>query len=255
MPRIIFGVNQISEAIKSSRPPEKLFILHGTRGSYLQEVIALANNNKVLIEQVGRLRFTQLGGDRRAQGLAALISDYEFWEIEDIVALAKERDEAAFIALLDNIEDPRNLGAVIRSAEGLGVHGLIIPKHRAVGITETVASSSAGAMAHMAISRVTNLVNAIEELQEAGVWIVGLDHDAEQSILDIDLKGPIGVVMGSEGKGIRRLVKQKCDFLARIPMQGMVNSLNVSVAAAIFFYETRHQRGFITSEVDEIEES
>ena len=243
MPNVIFGINPIIEALKSPHPPEKVFIVHGAKGNGLKEVINLATARRVLFEQVGRLRFAQLGGDRQAQGVAALISDFTYSEPEDILSVAGERKEPPFIALLDNIEDPRNFGAIIRSAECSGVHGLIIPKHRTVGMTDTVASTSAGAMAHMAISRVTNLVNTIDTLKKAGVWIVGADHEGDQLIYEADLTGPIGIVLGNEGKGMRRLVKQKCDFLVRIPMRGQVNSLNVSVAAGILFYEIIRQRG------------
>ena len=269
MPKIIFGVNPIIEALKSEHPPEKIFIVHGVKGPGLRDIITLATTKRVLFEQVGRLRFAQLGGDRSAQGVAALISDFEYCTLEDILQVAKERNEPPLIALLDNIEDPRNFGAIIRSAECTGVHGIVIPKHRAVGMTDTVATTSAGAISHIAVSRVTNLINAMEELKAAGVWIAGADQEGEKLVHEADLKGPIGIVLGSEGKGMRRLVKQKCDFLIRIPLKGKINSLNVSVAAGIIFYETLRQRGnhhpkevtesvaadFTQSEAQEIPES
>ncbi len=242
MPKIIFGFNPIIEALKSDRPPEKIFILHGTHGAGVRDILNLATAQKIPIEQVGKLRFTQLGGDNRSQRIAALISEYDYSELTTILEIAKKKKQPAFIGLLSNLEDPRNFGAIIRSAECAGVHGLVIPKHRAVGITETVASSSAGAMSHVAISKVTNLITAMDELKEAGVWIVGADQSADKTIYEIDLKGPIAVVVGGENKGIRRLLKERCDFIARIPMKGKVNSLNASVAAAIVFFEVVRQR-------------
>lgn len=242
MPKMIYGINPIMEALKSEVPPEKIFIAHGARGIGIREIMSLASKRKVLFEQVGRLRFTQLGGERTSQNVAALISEYEYREITDILEVAQNREEPAQIALLDNIEDPRNFGAIIRSAEAFGIHGVVIPKHRAVGITDTVASTSAGTMAHMAISRVTNLVTTMEELKEAGIWIAGAVQDTEKTIYEMDFTGPMAIVMGSEGKGIRRLVRDKCDYLFRIPMKGKVNSLNVSVAAGIIFHEVFRQR-------------
>lgn len=242
MPKVIFGFNPILEALKSDRPPEKVFILHGSHGTAVRDVLNLAISQKIPVEQVGKLRFTQLGGDNRSQRIAALISEFDYCDVSIIMDIAQKKKQPAFIGLLSDIEDPRNFGAIIRSAECAGIHGLIIPKHRAVGITETVASSSAGAMSHIAISKVTNLVTSIDELKEAGVWIVGADQSADKTIYEIDLKGPIGVIVGGESKGIRRLLKEKCDFIARIPMKGKINSLNASVAAALFFFEVVRQR-------------
>lgn len=242
MPQVIFGINPVIEALKSARPPEKIFIQFGAQGSGVREVIQLAKTNRVLFEEVSKPRFAQMGGDNRAQGVAALISEYEYRTVADLLEIARERNEPPLIALLDNLEDPHNLGAIIRSAECLGVHGIVIPKHRAVNITETVSSSSAGALAHLAIVRVTNLVSTMDELKSAGLWIVGADHDGDRLLAETDLKGPIGLVLGSEGKGLRRLVKESCDFIVRIPMQGRVNSLNVSAAAAVLFYEAIRQR-------------
>lgn len=242
MPKYIFGINPVIEALKSAKPPEKIFIQHGARGAGIRDILNLAKTRRVLFEEVGKLRFTQMGGGKQSNGVAALISEYEYRTLEDVLEIARERNEPPLVALLDNIEDPRNLGAIIRSTECLGVHGIIIPKHRAVNITETVASSSAGALAHVAVVRVTNLVNTIEKLKELGLWIFGADHDGEKLLSETDLSGPIGIVLGSEGKGMRRLVKNKCDFIVKIPMKGLVNSLNVSVAAAIIFYEAVRQR-------------
>jgi len=242
MPQVIFGINPVIEALKSVRPPEKIYIQFGAQGNGVREVIQLAKTNRVLFEEVSKPRFAQMGGDNRAQGVAALISEYEYRTVADLLEIARERNEPPLIALLDNLEDPHNLGAIIRSAECLGVHGIVIPKHRAVNITDTVSSSSAGALAHLAMVRVTNLVNTIDELKSAGLWIVGADHDGDRLLADTDLKGPIGLVLGSEGKGLRRLVKESCDFIVRIPMKGRVNSLNVSAAAAVLFYEAIRQR-------------
>jgi 23S rRNA (guanosine2251-2'-O)-methyltransferase len=242
MPQLIFGINPVIEALKSEKPPDKIFIQFAAQGSGVREIILLAKSKRVLFEEVSKIRFAQMGGDNRAQGVAALISEYEYRTVAELLEIARERNEPPLIALLDNIEDPHNLGAIIRSAECLGVHGIVIPKHRAVNITETVSSSSAGALAHLAVVRVTNLVSAIEELKAAGLWIVGADHDGDRRLAETDLKGPTGIVLGSEGKGMRRLVKEACDFITRIPMKGRVNSLNVSVAAAVLFYEAVRQR-------------
>jgi len=251
MPKIIFSHNPIMEALKSEKPPEKIYVLHGTRGVASRDIVEMATEKRIPIEQVGRLRFKQLGATKHSQGVAALISEYDFYTVEQILKIARKRNEPPVIALLSNIENPMNLGAIIRSAECAGVHGIVIPKHRAVGITESVATSSAGAMAHIAIARVTNLANAIEELKAAGIWIAGADQDGEKLYYETDFTGPTGIVIGSEGKGIRRLVKEKCDFLVKIPNKGQVNSLNASVAAGIMFFEIVRQRE-LSAENDEV---
>ncbi|MCI0513233.1 23S rRNA (guanosine(2251)-2'-O)-methyltransferase RlmB [candidate division KSB1 bacterium] len=242
MPKIIFGINPVLEALKSDNPPEKVYLLFQMSGPGIREVIQLAERNKVTWEQVDRARWQQIGADKHAQGVAALIAEYDYRSVADILQMAQQQNEPAFVTLLDNLEDPRNFGAIIRSADAAGVHGIIIPKHRAVGITEIVASSSAGALAHSTIARETNLITAIDELKRAGVWIYGSDHTATQTIYQTDLTSPLAIVIGSEGKGMRRLVRENCDFLMRIPMKGKINSLNASVAAAVIFFEVLRQR-------------
>ena len=242
MPKMIFGINPVLEALRSDKPPEKIFVMHNAGGPSINAVFELATTKKILYEKVGKLRFTQIGGGKNHQGVAALISEYDYATIPQILEIAAKRNEPPYIALLDGITDPHNLGAVIRSAECAGVHGIIIPKHRAVGMTEVVAKTSAGALAHMAIAKVTNLANAIDELKEAGVWIAGTDQAGESSLHETNFTGPIGIIIGSEGSGMRRLVKEKCDFMVQIPMKGKISSLNASVAAALLFFEVSRQR-------------
>lgn len=242
MPKMIFGINPVLEALRSDKPPEKIFVMHNTGGPSINAVFELATTKRILYEKVGKLRFTQIGGGKNHQGVAALISEFDYSTIAEILEIAVKRNEKPYVALLDGITDPHNLGAVIRSAECAGVHGIIIPKHRAVGMTEVVAKTSAGALAHMAIAKVTNLANAIDELKEAGVWIAGTDQSGESSLHETKFTGPIGIIIGSEGSGMRRLVKEKCDFMVQIPMKGKISSLNASVAAALMFFEVSRQR-------------
>lgn len=242
MSKIIFGRNPVLEALKSEQAIDRIFILHGQQGMNIQKILSLAQERKIAIRMIDKPRLTQMTGTKNSQGVAALIADYRYWEIADILAIAKERGEPALIALLDGIEDPHNLGAIIRSAECAGVHGIIIPEHRAASLTETVAKTSAGALSYMPVAKVINLVPAMDELKEAGLWIAGATDDAEKDVYHTNLTGPIGIVIGNEGTGIRRLVKEKCDFLIRIPIKGRVGSLNASVAAGVVFFEVGRQR-------------
>lgn len=243
MAKIIFGRNPVLEALKADQAIDKIFILHGLQGNAIREIFSSARQRNVRIELIDKQRLAQMTDAKNSQGIVASISEYQYKNIADILQIAGERKQPPLVALLDGIEDPHNLGAIIRSAECAGVHGVIIPKHRAVGLTETVAKTSAGALAHIAIARVTNLVPAIEELKQAGLWIAGTAGDAQQSLYQADyLAGPLAVVIGSEGKGIRRLIREKCDFLLHIPMNGKINSLNASVAAGVLLFEIVRQR-------------
>ncbi|MBN1349393.1 23S rRNA (guanosine(2251)-2'-O)-methyltransferase RlmB [candidate division KSB1 bacterium] len=242
MENIIVGRNPVLEALKAGQKIEKIFMLHGQKGAVLQKIFSAAREANVTIETIDQQRFTQISNAKTAQGIAALIAEYRYREISEILAIARNRHEQPFIVLLDGIEDPHNLGAIIRSAECAGAHGVIIPKHRAVGLTESVIKASAGALAHIAVAKITNLVQGMDELKQAGCWIAGASGEAEQDIYQADFSGALGVVIGSEGRGLRRLVQQKCDFLIRIPMRGNIASLNASVAAGIIFFEIARQR-------------
>jgi len=242
MTNVLIGRKPVLEAILAGQALEKIFILHGSTGSAIQDIVAAARQSHVRIEWVDRQRLGQMTTAENAQGVVAQIAEYRYWEVSEILDVARERNEAPFIVLLDGVEDPHNLGAIIRSAECAGAHGVVIPQHRAVGLTETATKTAAGALAHIAVAKVTNLVPVLDELKQAGVWIAGTSGEAEVSLFEANLTGPIAIVIGNEGKGLRRLVRDKCDFLVRIPMRGKINSLNASVAAGVTFFEVIRQR-------------
>lgn len=240
--KIIYGKNPVKEAIEASQPLTKIFIAHGLFKSSADVLKELAKKRNVPIREVPRAKLTTLVGHDRHQGIVALISSAEYGSIDDVFCHARQKNEPPLIALLDEIQDPHNFGAIIRSAEAFGIHGIIIPKDRSVGITDAVAKTSAGAFAHVIVARVINLAQTMEQLKREGLWLVAADQNAISQIDEVDYKQPLGVVIGSEGKGVRRLIKEKCDFLVRIPMVGKINSLNTSVAAAILFWEIQRQR-------------
>lgn len=237
----IEGRNAVVEAFRSGRTIDKLFVLKGCQDGPVQTIVREAKKRDTLLEFVDKERLNRLSVTGKHQGVIAYAAAYEYAEVEDMLALAKERGEAPFLILLDNIEDPHNLGAIIRTANLAGAHGVIIPKRRAVGLTATVAKTSAGALNYTKVAKVTNLVRTMEELKEQGLWFVCADMDG-QTMYGADLKGPIGLVIGSEGEGVGRLVKESCDFTVGIPMKGQVDSLNASVAAGILAYEIVRQR-------------
>lgn len=237
------GRNAVLEALKSGRTIDKLFILKGEREGSLQRIFAMARDSKVVISEVERSKLDAMSQTGAHQGVIAQCSAVEYCEIEDILAFAREKGEKPFVILCDEINDPHNLGAIIRSANGAGAHGIIIPKRRSVGITAVVAKSAAGAVEHARIARVSNLDNAIEQLKKEGLWVFGADMDGQDDYYKMDLTGPIALVVGSEGFGIGSLTKKKCDFLVKIPMRGEITSLNASVAAGILMYEIVRQRG------------
>ena len=226
----IEGRNAVIEAFRSGKPVDKVFILDGCQDGPVRTVVREAKE-----------RLDQISETGKHQGVIAYAAAYEYSEVEDMLALAKERGEDPFILLLDNIEDPHNLGAIIRTANLAGAHGVIIPKRRAVGLTATVAKTSAGALNYTPVAKVTNLAKTMEELKEKGLWFVCADMGGE-SMYRLNLKGPIGLVIGNEGEGVSRLVKEKCDFVASIPMKGEIDSLNASVAAGVLAYEIVRQR-------------
>ncbi len=237
------GRNPVMEAIKGGREIDKILIAKGSDQGSINKIIGMAKDKKLVIQYVEKAKLDAMSETKAHQGVIALVTPYEYKTVEDIIKVAEDRNEDPFIIILDEIEDPHNLGAIIRTAECVGAHGVIIPKRRAVGLTPIVIKASAGAVEHMNIAKVPNIASTIEELKERGIWIYGADMGGEQDYFDRDLTGPIAIVVGSEGKGIGRLIKEKCDFLVKIPMAGKVASLNASVAASVMMYEVLRQRG------------
>ena len=242
MDNLIIGKQPVLEALKSRQPIERILILHGTAGSHIDQAKQLARKLAIPVKETDKEKFAELAGDTPAQGIIAIIDDYHYAEVEEILALAKQKNEPTFILILDEIEDPHNLGALIRSAECAGVHGVIIPLHNSASVNSTVAKTSAGATAHILIARVTNIAQTMDELKKAGVWIVGTEMESEKLYNEHDYRGALAIVVGNEGKGIRRLVKEKCDFLVKIPMHGKIESLNASVAGALVMFEAAKGR-------------
>lgn len=238
----IEGRNAVLEAFRSGRPVDKLYVLDGCQDGPVKSITREARKGDTIINYVPKERLDQLSETGTHQGVIAQVAAYDYASVEDILKKAEEKEEPPFLILLDNIEDPHNLGAIIRTANQAGAHGVIIPKRRAVGLTATVARTSAGALNYTPVAKVTNLSKTIEELKEKGLWFVCADMDGT-SMYSLDMKGPIGLVIGSEGEGVSTLVKKKCDFVATIPMKGDIDSLNASVAAGILAFEISHQRG------------
>lgn len=237
----IEGRNAVIEAFRSGKPIDKVFILDGCQDGPMVTIRREAKKKDVMIKYVTKERLVQMSETGKHQGVIAYAAAYEYAEVSDILEKAKEKGEDPFIFILDNIEDPHNLGAIIRTANLAGAHGVIIPKNRAVGLTATVAKASAGALNYTPVAKVTNLSQTIEELKKEGLWFVCADMDGEIMYRQ-NLTGPIGLVIGNEGEGVGRLVKSKCDLVARIPMQGDIDSLNASVAAGVLAYEVVRQR-------------
>lgn len=239
---VIEGRNAVLEAFRSGKSIDKLFVLDGCQDGPVQTIIREAKKKDTIINFVGKERLNQISATGKHQGVIAYAAAYEYGEVDDMLKLAEERGEDPFLILLANIEDPHNLGAIIRTANLAGAHGVIIPKRRAVGLTATVARTSAGALNYTPVAKVTNLARTMEELKKRGIWFVCADMDGEP-MYNVNLKGPIGLVIGSEGEGVGRLVKETCDFTAAIPMRGEIDSLNASVAAGVLAYEIVRQRG------------
>lgn len=237
----IEGRNPVIEAYRSGRPIDKLFILDGCNDGPIMTIKREAKKHDTYIKYVAKERLDQMSQTGMHQGVIAYAAAYEYSEMEDIFALAEKRGEAPFVYILDNIEDPHNLGAIIRTANLSGAHGVIIPKNRAVGLTSTVARTSAGALNYTPVVRVTNISKTIEELKDKGMWFVCADMDGE-TMYNLNLTGSIGLVIGNEGEGVSRLVREKCDFVASIPMKGDIDSLNASVAAGVLGFEIVRQR-------------
>ncbi len=238
---LIAGRNAVLEAIRGGREIDRLLVCHGTEGGSLAAIIAKCKQKGILIKEVSPQKMDYLCGGAVHQGVAVMIASHEYCEVSDILALAKERNEAPFIVICDEIEDPHNLGAIIRTAEAGGVHGIIIPERRSASLNMTVAKSASGALEYMKVARVTNIANTIDALKEEGVWVFGADMDGSDRH-SFDFTAPCAIVIGNEGKGIGRLVAKKCDGIVSLPMYGKINSLNASVAAGILIYEVADQR-------------
>ena len=237
----IEGRNAVMEAFRSGKPIDKVYILDGCQDGPIRSIVREAKKHDTILNFVTKERLNQISETGRHQGVIAQAAAYEYAQVEDMLELAKQKGEDPFLILLDNIEDPHNLGAIIRTANLAGAHGVIIPKHRAAGLTATVAKTSAGALNYTPVAKVTNLVKTMEELKEKGLWFVCADLDGDV-MYRVNLKGPIGLVIGNEGEGVGRLVKETCDMTAAIPMKGDIDSLNASVAAGVLAYEIVRQR-------------
>ena len=242
MEDLVYGRNSVIELLESERTVNKVFILKGEKHGSIRKIIDMAKRKGLVVSEVNKSKLDELTDNKNHQGVAAFTTPYNYVDVDDILASAKERNEKPLIVIAERIEDPHNLGAMIRSAECMGVHGIIIPKRRAVGITETVAKVSAGAIEHMLVSRVNNINDTIEYLKEKGVWIIGTDASGRDNIDKVDLKDSVAIVIGSEGEGMSRLTRERCDILARIPMKGKVTSLNASVSCGMILYEALRQR-------------
>lgn len=240
---VVFGRNSVIELLNSNRTVNKLFIQKGETHGSIGKVIELAREKRIVISEVQKGKLDEITDNQNHQGVVAVTSPYEYCEIDDILKVAEDRNEKPFILIADGIEDPHNLGAMIRTAECMGVHGVIIPKRRAVAVTNTVAKVAAGALEYMKVVRVNNINDSIEELKEKGVWVVGTDAAGNDFLTDIDMTGAIAVVIGSEGEGMASLTRKRCDFLAKIPMKGRITSLNASVTCGMVIYEVERQRG------------
>ena len=239
----IEGRNPVIEALKSDRQIEKIIIAKGTKEGSINKIVAMARDKNIIIQNVDRTKLDSMSDTNAHQGVIAIAAEYTYKTVDDILDLAKERGEAPFIIILDEIEDPHNLGAIIRSAECAGAHGVIIPKRRSVGVTAVVSKTSAGAVEYVPVVKVTNISDIIEKLKKLNIWVYGADVEGEHYYYEKDLRGPIALVIGNEGKGMSRIVKEKCDFLIKIPVLGKVASLNASVAASILTYDVVRQRG------------
>lgn len=237
----IEGRNPVIEAIKSDREIDKILIANSAKEGSIKKIIGMAKDKNIIIQYVDKHKLDEVSTSHSHQGVIAYASEYKYYELDELIDLAKNKDEDPFFIILDEITDPHNLGSIIRTADAVGAHGVIIPKRRSVHITPVVAKASAGAVEYMPVCKVTNIVNTIKILKEEGLWIAAADMDGE-TFYKQNLTGPLGVVIGSEGFGISRLVKQNCDFIVKMPMIGNVTSLNASVAGGILLYEIFRQR-------------
>ncbi|NLX61922.1 MAG: 23S rRNA (guanosine(2251)-2'-O)-methyltransferase RlmB [Tissierellia bacterium] len=238
----VIGRNPVLEILKTDKEIEKILVAKGQLKGSINKIIAMAKDKNIVVQHVDKKKLDQVSQGGSHQGVVALISEYKYSTVDDILNKARKLEEPPFLLILDGIEDPYNLGSIVRTAECSGVHGIIIPKRRSAHVTETVYKSSAGAVEYMLIAKVNNLSNTIDKLKEEGLWIYGAHMEGRDKYFDVDLTGPMALVIGSEGKGISRLVKEKCDFLLNIPMVGKISSLNASNAASILMYEVVRQK-------------
>ncbi|ADH97642.1 23S rRNA (guanosine(2251)-2'-O)-methyltransferase RlmB [Salisediminibacterium selenitireducens] len=238
----VYGKNPVIEVLRSGQTVHKVWIAEDSMKGQMNQVLGLCKKMNVQVQTVPRKRLDQMADGIAHQGVIAQAAAYEYAEIDDLFARAKERGEDPFFLVLDELEDPHNLGSILRTADASGAHGVIIPKRRSVGLTSTVAKTSAGAIAHVPVARVTNLARTMDELKKQGLWFVGTDAKGDVSYEGMTVDLPLALVIGSEGKGMSRLVKEKCDFLVSIPLMGKVTSLNASVAASLLMYEVLRKR-------------
>lgn len=239
---VLVGRNAVTEALKSGRGINKLWIASGDREGSVAEIAALAKERGIVVQYVERAKIEALAGGHRHQGVLAYVAPVPYAELEDILKAAEAKGEAPFLVLLDELEDPHNLGALLRTADATGVHGILIPKRRSVSLNATVAKTSAGAVEYVPVARIGNIAQTLKKLKEKGFWVAGADMDGEKAYYEADLTGLLVLVVGSEGKGMSRLTKEACDFIVRMPMVGRINSLNASVAGSILMYESMRQR-------------
>ncbi|GAA3411991.1 23S rRNA (guanosine(2251)-2'-O)-methyltransferase RlmB [Paenibacillus hodogayensis] len=239
----IAGKHSVLEALRSGRTIHKIWIAEQAQKHHSQPIVAEARKQNIVIQFADKRKLDQLVSDVPHQGVVAQVAAHDYVEVGDLLEKARARGEKPFLIVLDEIEDPHNLGSILRSADCTGVHGVIIPKRRSVGLTATVSKTSAGAVEYVPVARVTNIAQTIDALKEEGIWVAGADVEASQLVYDADFTMPLAIVIGNENRGIGRLIKEKCDFLIKLPMAGQINSLNASVAASVFMYEVVRQRG------------
>lgn len=238
----IEGRNSVLEALKSNRTINKILVSKGDKEGSIKKIIAIAKEKKIVLQEVLKQKLDEIADTKAHQGVIALVSPIDYVDVDDILDEAKRRVELPFIIILDEIEDPHNFGAILRTANAVGAHGVIIPKRRSVSVSATVSKVSAGAVEYVKVARVANISSAIDYLKKNGVWICGIEASGESEFYNADLKGAVALVIGSEGKGIGKLITKKCDFLLNIPMRGEITSLNASVAGAVVMYEVLKQR-------------
>jgi 23S rRNA (guanosine2251-2'-O)-methyltransferase len=240
---VIWGRRVVTEAVRARRTIRRVYIGGKPSGDNpLGEIADLARRQHVPVQMLDRRALDRIADTDRHQNVAAEVLDYDYADLDDLLKVANQRGEPPLLVLLDQLQDPQNLGTLIRTAEAVGAHGVVLPRHRAVGVTPAVERASAGAIEHLLVAEVTNLNRAVDDLKEQGVWIVGLDAEGKHDLADVDAAIPLGLVVGSEGKGISRLLREKCDFLVRLPMRGKVGSLNAAVAGSIVLYDLFRRR-------------
>ena len=239
------GRNSVLELLESGKDINKIFVTRGEKHGSINKILAIAKERRIIVVEKDKRQMEEMAQTENYQGIIAIVPPFEYVEVEDILDYAKEKEEDPFILILDGIEDPHNLGSIIRTAETAGVHGIIIPKRRAAAVNSTVNKASAGAVEHMKIARVTNITDTIDRLKKAGLWICGTDVNTDKYYYNQDLTGPLGIVIGNEGNGMSEKVKKNCDFNVKIPMKGKIQSLNAAVSAGIIVYESVKQRGAI----------